>query len=376
MATPSDPDVLLAPPSAAETAILARAVVAAQGGPTALTSLQQILISAVFHAMTGFTIDPAGVEGITAEQLAAALHRRNAMFRERIVQVMLLIAFSSRPLSLTTIDRIQGYAAALAVREDMIEVAHRFADGAFDLASIDFARNGYLGEVSAQRLAALHATTLDTSWSQVDDDPRLAEQWVSLEALPVGTIGRGVTDFYRDRGFVYPGRPNSAPPLLAQHDWVHVLADYGTSLENEIEVFAFMARANDDPRAFSLLAMVVSLFETGYLAAGAGLFEANPGHLATTGMATRLADAMRRGALTTGSHDLLDVDWFAIADRPITVLRHEIGLTPKSAAATAAGSVGPWQAGGITGFQLDAARRAALSNGVEYHPWAADPSRS
>jgi hypothetical protein len=44
--------------------------------------------------------------------------------------------------------------------------------------------------------------------------------------------------------------------------------------------------------------MVISLFETGYLAAGAGLFEADAGHLHTSGMATRLADAMRRGALT------------------------------------------------------------------------------
>jgi hypothetical protein len=108
---------------------------------------------------------------------------------------------------------------------------------------------------------------------------------------------------YTDRGFVFPGLPGSAPPLLAQHDWVHVLAGYGTALENEIEVFGFIARANDDPRAFSLLAMVISLFEKGYLAAGAGLFEADAGHLRTRAIATRLADAMRRGALTSGSHD-------------------------------------------------------------------------
>src|SRR6266536_6145794 len=125
-----------------------------------------------------------------------------------------------------------------------------------------------------------------------------------------GTIGRGVADFYRDRGFVFPGLAGSAPPLLAQHDWVHVLAGYGTTLESEIEVFAYIARANDDPRAFSLLAMVVSLFETGYLARGAGLFEADAGHLHSRSMAVRLADAMRRGALCTGSHDFLEVDWF------------------------------------------------------------------
>ena len=75
-----------------------------------------------------------------------------------------------------------------------------------------------------------------------------------------------------------PRPPGSAPPLLAQHDWVHVLADYGTTVESELEVFSLIARANDDMRAFSLMAMVVSLFETGYLRR-AGLFQYDPGHL-------------------------------------------------------------------------------------------------
>jgi len=126
---------------------------------------------------------------------------------------------------------------------------------------------------------------------------------------------------------------------------------------------------------FSLLAMVVSLFETGYLAAGAGLFEANAGHLHTSGMAGRLADAMRRGALTTGSHDFLDLDWFTLADRPVTVVRAEIGLVPKDPAAVAGGSAGPWQADGITEFQLNAARSAAASADLAYQPWHPDPAR-
>ena len=102
---------------------------------------------------------------------------------------------------------------------------------------------------------------------------------------------------------MYPGRPGSAPPLLAQHDWVHVLADYGTTVESELEVFAFIARANDDMRAFSLLAMVVSLFETGYLRTGAGLFEARPG-TSRGARGDRVADAMRRGALVKGQRRL------------------------------------------------------------------------
>ncbi len=372
----NDPDVLLTPPDATEAALLARGVVSAVSGPGGLTLLQDLLVRAVFHSMTGYDVDPGAGERISALDFAAGLARRNEIFRTRIVQVMLLCGFVVRPLPAQVASQLAEFAQALKVRDDMIDVAQRYAAGALDLASADFGRNGYLGSVSPERLAALHTIELDSSWGQVTHDPGLAARWRSLASLPVGTLGRGVADFYRDRGFVYPGLAGSAPPLLAQHDWVHVLAGYGTALENEIEVFGFMARANDDPRAFSLLAMVVSLFETGYLAAGAGLFEANTGHLRGSGMATRLADAMRRGALTTGSHDFLDVDWFALADRPVAVARGDIGLVPKDPAAVAAGSAGPWEQGGITAYQLNSARTAAEAAGVPYAPWHPDPARA
>ncbi|WP_330230662.1 ubiquinone biosynthesis protein COQ4 [Nocardia sp. NBC_00508] len=368
-------DVLLTPPDADEVQLLARGVVSAAQGESGLTPLQQLLIPTLFLSMTGHPVELAILEPITAPEFAVGLARRNRIFRARIVQTMLLAALVVRPLPPVVATRLREFADALDVDDDMIAVAQQYAEGAIDLAAVDFARNGYLGDLDPRRLTALHTPSLDSSWDQVSDDPGLAARWASLRDLPVGTLGRGVADFYRDRGFVTPGLPGSAPPLLAQHDWVHVLAGYGTTLENEIEVFAFMARANDDPRAFSLLAMVVSLFETGYLRAGAGLFEADAGHLRTAGMANRLADAMRRGARTQGSHDFLDLDWFTLADRPIAVVRDDIGLTPKASAAVAAGAVGPWEDGGITPFQLHSAERAAEADGQAYVPWQPDPSR-
>lgn len=368
-------DVLLTPPDAAEVRLLASGVVAAAQGEAGLTPLQQLLIPALFLSMTGHAVELAELEPISAAECAQGLARRNRIFRERIVQTMLLAALVVRPLPASVATRLREFADALGVDDDMISVAEKYAEGAEELAAVDFSRNGYLGGVNSSRLNALHTEDLDSSWSAVVNDPALAGRWAELREMPMGTLGRGVADFYRDRGFVTPGLPGSAPPLLAQHDWVHVLAGYGTTLENEIEVFAFMARANDDPRAFSLLAMVISLFETGYLRTGAGLFEANEGHLQSTGMAGRLGDAMRRGALTTGSHDFLDLDWFALADRPITVVRNEIGLVPKSGSAIAAGSVGPWQPGGITPYQLNSARTAAESSGGLYLPWSPDPAR-
>jgi hypothetical protein len=156
---------------------------------------------------------------------------------------------------------------------------------------------------------------------------------------------------------------------------VHVIAEYGTTLECELEVFGLISRAIDDPRGFSLLAMVVSLFETGYLRSGAGLFQYDRGHLSARGAAVRLADGMRRGALMSSDHlpgkDLLKMDWFQWADVPLPVVRRWLGLVPKSEAAIAAGSVGPWDRGGLSPFQLNAGRELAEQEGWPYESYGA-----
>ena len=159
---------------------------------------------------------------------------------------------------------------------------------------------------------------------------------------------------------------------------MHVLADYGTTVESEIEVFAFIARANDDMRAFSLLAMVVSLFETGYLARGAGLFEAALGHLSaasTSPSASRTPCAAEPCPTTraTGrdSIDYLRIDWFALAPVAVEEVRARFCITPKSPAAIRAGSFGPRDAGGISPFQQDAGRAVAARDGRPYHSYGA-----
>jgi hypothetical protein len=152
---------------------------------------------------------------------------------------------------------------------------------------------------------------------------------------------------------------------------VHVLADYGTTVENELEVFAYIARANDDPRGFSLLAMVISLFETGYLPTGMGLFRYDQGHL-TDEVAIRVADALYRGAVSrnvvTGdtSLDFLGIDWFELADLPVEEARAMVAIPEKSPRALDAGSVAPWEPGGISPFQLAAGQALAAAERRPY----------
>ena len=59
-------------------------------------------------------------------------------------------------------------------------------------------------------------------------------------------------------------------------------------------------------------------------------------------------------------------DWFEYADLPVQEVRDRFSIPPKSDRAIAAGSVGPWDHGGISEFQLAAGRALAEREGRDY----------
>ncbi|CAB4645866.1 MAG: hypothetical protein F2894_07360 [Actinobacteria bacterium] len=364
-------EVNLHPPDHDEVVITARACVSALRGDGQLQDLQRYILCAHIESMCGVHLEVDSLEHIGPEDFAEAMRYREEGFRIRMVQTMLLGAFVVSPPEDATIDRIALYADALCVSDGMIEIGHEIAHGSHNLVLADFSRAGYHAHLDTPIEKILHTREiLSDDWDPIYDEPELAQRWDDLGKLPSGTLGRGVWEFYRARGFSFPGAPGSAPPLLSQHDWVHVIADYGSTVESEIEVFGLISRADDDPRAFSLLAMVLSLFETGMLHSAA-IFQFDPGHLSHDArrMGIRLADAMYRGAII-GAHfsgqDLLEIDWFKHAHKTVEEVREMVGIPQKSEAAIAAGAVGPWEPGGISPFQLNLGISVAAERGEEY----------
>jgi hypothetical protein len=375
-------------PDADEVRLTVAGITAAAMPAGGLTEVQRAVLNAHVASMTEHPIEVTSVAPLDPQEFAEGLRYRNRAFRERMVQVMLLGEMLLVPIPREVSERVETYAAWLGVGDDMIRVVRRIANGSLGLALIDFERSGYFQDMLAEPPEHLHTSrALDEAWEAACSDDELYARWFALEGCPAGSLGRGVWRFYRARGFTFPGRPESAPPQLAQHDWIHVLADYGSTVESEIEVFGLISRANDDPGAFSLLAMVLGLFETGYLyGAAKGFFEYDRGHLSRDAdrMAVRLADATYRGAMLAthlnergrGSKatDLIATDWFAHADRPIDDVRAEYGLPPRSEAAIAAGSKTPWERGGISPFQFEHGRAVAHTEERQYDSFGAEPA--
>jgi hypothetical protein len=154
-------------------------------------------------------------------------------------------------------------------------------------------------------------------------------RWERLRDNPRGSIGHTLSEFYALRGFKLPGQDGGVNAAVAQHDWVHVLGDYGTTPLGEIEVLSFQTAATRTPGGMLGLVGALALFESGLMPASL-LVSKQPGHaLDVPGGVDRMADAIARGAACR-TDLLLDVDFFKHAGDPLDGVRARFGVLPKS----------------------------------------------
>ena len=131
------------------------------------------------------------------------------------------------------------------------------------------------------------------------------------------------------RGFKVPGQLGSVNAAVAQHDWEHVLADYGTTPMGEIEVISFQTSATRTPGAMLGLVGVLALYESGLMPASLIVSQPPDHNLSAPGGVERIAEAIARGA-ACNSDLLLNVDFFQHVNEPLEEIRVRFAVPPKS----------------------------------------------
>jgi hypothetical protein len=320
------------------------------------------LLQAIANALTGVDVDYTNLQPLGPDGLAECLRDRDEHYRQRIVHHMVLGELVLRPLPVEVAHRVKLYAEALGIDDKFVRVARRYAQGAYGLAWMDLRRSGFSEHWQTADTGHLKTNVeLSDPLDKAQVDPELEARWAALADLPAGTLGRQVFEMYDERGFPLPGTEHGASAFLAQHDFVHVLADYGTNLKGELEVFGFIGRADPDPKGFAWLATLVGLFETGYIS-DAGFFEQDirERNLQAPGMHHRVADAIRRGKTVClrNQVDLLTLDYHELAPRPVAEVREALGIPEKSREALEGGSASLFSPDGMSEVQRqNAARR-------------------
>ncbi len=315
---------------------MVRGIASAVGGDEGLTPTQASVLGAISHYIFDLDTPVDQLAPMSAAELAAAL---DPVLARGAVRGMVTLEIVSEPVTPELVARVDDYAKTLGIDENMLQVARDYSQGAMDVAQQDYLRSSYVLDYYTQHGndGSLHRTVREPG-DRSPLDPALEAKWKTLESCPAGSLGRTVWDFYQRRGFSLPGSPGAVDPLLAEHDFVHCVADYGTSATGEIEVFSFIAAAIPDASGFSYLVVILGLFETGNVAMVPGVATASPGHLQLPGGTERMGDAIRRGLLL-GRDVMGGVDWFEYVDEPLDDVRSKLGIVPKSDAAVAAGSL-------------------------------------
>ncbi len=352
---------------AGEVTLVARGIATAVAPESGLADVQADLLEAIASALTGVSVDYRALEPLGPEELAEVLTGRDLGYRRRIVHHMVLGELVLRPIPVVVAHRVAMYAEALGVTDDFVRVARRYAQGAFGLAWMDLQRSGFVEHVreATDDEARGRAVQTPDPFQPAQVDPELAARWTAFADLPPESLGRCVWEMYDERGFGLPGTPGGAPAYLAQHDFVHVLADYGTNLKGELEVFGFIGRADPDPKGFAWLATLIGLFETGYISS-TGFFDRDvrERNIRAPGMHQRIADSIRRGKVVSDRYgiDLFEVDYYELAVRPVGEIRERLSMPPKSSGAIEGGSAGLFDLDGMSENQRRVAAQRREGN--------------
>lgn len=321
--------------------------------PSGLTQIR--LIHAIGSALLGIEsgIEEAGWDPKSLYALKVEFKDIDEVIRHRLFQLFTLAELILDPLPVQATETLRNTADALGIEDDFIEIAREYSEGAYGIAACDLTRKGYMGNPDLVKKGGqlMHVHKSLTDPFEVDeDDPELLDQWQALEYCQKGTLGRNIWEYYQGRGFVFTGQKGSVNPTIAQHDWIHMLCDYNTTIEGELEVFSFIGSAIPDIRGFSFLVAIVSLFETGRLESwGGGVLNADKGHLDLPGMPERVADAIRRGR-TCNTDVMYGIDYFDYKDIPIEDVRRHLNIVAKDEELD---SPGVWDPKGITAYQRE-----------------------
>ena len=265
--------------------------------------------------MTGFVVPAPRCRGSGPKQFAAGWRGANAASASRMVQFMLLGALVLVPLPTRSPARVEAYADELASTTRSCGSRSGTRSGSLGLALIDFQRSGYMEAWDPATLRrCTRRSALDDAWEMRCDDPELAQRWDAL-ATARRIARSGGRAFYDARAASRSRDCRAARRRCSRSTTGCTCSPTTARRSNARSRCSASSRARTTTRARSRCSRWSSACSRPDTCATApGLFEYDRGHLSHEGMAVRLADAMRRGALCGRARRRarpLAVDWFA-----------------------------------------------------------------
>ncbi len=221
---------------------------------------------------------------------------------------MLVTALADGAPTRETTDRIEAFAAALGVATPELNDLRLLAERHMLLFKLDFLRRSQVGDILRDQFQQHGLVSLVKSVLGLRgfiEDPALAARYRVWKDLPEDTLGHAMWRYFDRNKFSLPGERGGFPEAGVHHDFCHVLGDYDTTPEGEIEVASFIAGFKE-ARPLYIVLFAVLIFSAG-IDVRPTKGEITAGVLGKPGMAERMFAAIERGSqLTTDLSDKWD----------------------------------------------------------------------
>ena len=307
----------LPPPAVAAVAQTCESLITAEGTERA-TPRERQLLATLFPALLGqpWPAQPAATMPVGLSGLVLT-HRQ----RQEVMQLLTLLAFLEPRLDAAKVKLLQRIAAELQVEPGVVADLEEVCRGHVLKAFADMYRRTFRSlnnDGVVQGYARFILPMLG-----VGIDRKHERRYAALGAATAGSLGAGLHAYYQHNGFPFPGSRTGLPyAYVAIHDVHHVIGGYATDPEGELQVLGFtMGLFPDHALLISLPALLQ--FQMGIADPLAGSVAPK---LKDQLDAPAFAQALQRGAATTGPIRDFHWDFWSWIDRPLADVRRDLNV--------------------------------------------------
>ncbi len=312
-------DLASLPPAAVGAVAQACEALISAEGQEQPTERERQLLKTLFPALVGqpwpeqpAASIPVGLSGLVLS------HRQ----RQEVMQLLTLLAFLEPRLDQAKVRILERLAAELQVEAGVVADLEEVCRGHVLKAFGDMYRRTFQtfnNDGVVQGYARFILPMLG-----VGIDREHESRYAALGAAPAGSLGAGLHAYYRHNGFPFPGSRKGLPyAYVAIHDVHHVIGDYATDPDGELQVLGFtMGLFPDHALLISLPALLQ--FQMGIADPLAGSVAPK---LKDQLDAPAFARALQRGAATTGPIRDFHWDFWPWIERPLADVRRDLNVT-------------------------------------------------
>lgn len=305
-------------PSQSETVYRGLKTIATLNGSKPLSKLDTDLINGIQSHILYSDLHHDGAEQISAEEFAKSFG--DAAHAEQALQFLIIMPYTDVEASKHKVSMVDNFAKAMNIHPETIALLHEARDR--HVMAMEFcifrklAPNMVKGDTMLAKFGTL---SKNIGLRKYDQD--VALKYERLGLLPEGTLGRAIWQFYRTRGFTFPGEGhmNMNEDFILVHDVSHILGGYDTTVDGEIMTSALQGGFMKE-HGWLFAVIGVLDFHLG-LDAYTGPSHVQTGHL----VPEKFAAALERGMNMTKD---LSVDWdpWPLMGRTLADLRKEYNI--------------------------------------------------